>query len=77
MELKASAPLVRRYQFVNNLIRQNYASKLRADHNNKSMLHIRRPLKNALPQKIPNLTQKEVLTEKVSYLLGHVTKKER
>lgn len=30
VELKASAPLVRRYQFVNNLIRQSAASKMRA-----------------------------------------------
>lgn len=68
--MKASAPLVRRYQFVNNLIRQSYASKLRADHNNKSMISLRKPPNNAMPIKIPNLTQKEMLTEKVSYLLG-------
>ena len=69
--------MVRRYQFVNNLIRQNYASKLRADHINKSLNQLRRPPDNCKPKKIPNLTQKEILTEKVSLLLGQASLRER
>ena len=76
-ELKASAPLVRRYQFVNNIVRLTKTQKLRAYYNNKSMNHIRKPYDIAKPLKIPNLTQKEVLTEKVSKLLGHATLRER
>ena len=76
-ELKASAPLVRRYQFVNNLIRYNQATKLREEHKKRPFDYHTKPPDNCQPSKIPFLTQKEVLTEKVSKLLGHATFRDR
>ena len=69
--------MVRRYQFVNNIIRLNYSSRLREQHIKRSSYTLKRPPENCKPSRVPIMTQKEALTEKVSKLLGQATYRDR
>ena len=74
--MKTSVNLVRRWQFVNKLVRHTHATKLREKHNYGEK-GIEFPNKIKAPKLASIINQKVNLTEKCANLIGNATYNKR